>query len=392
MIGIVADDITGANDIGVMYSKCGYIVEILFAGGELDSAASSPDVLIIDTDSRFDLPEIAYQKVFQATEKLKSYGATQFYNKTCSVFRGNIGPQFDAMQDALGTNFSILIAAFPKNGRETKNSIHYVYGKKLADSAFRDDPIHPMHESDLRIIVSSQTRRPVEAIHLAEIRQPAIFREKLSRYREQGGYVILDAETEGDLALIAEMVENEPIIGGSSGLAEKLASRKRSAEGVLIIAGSLTPQTNAQIERFKAAGQPVFEYRPEIEQSVGLAEMIKLLQAGRDVLLHSPRRQENSDQTVSRQVGKQISAGLADCARRIMKQQVDKRLIVAGGDTSAAVCEALQIKRMQVLDEVEPGLAVCRAQEYELILKSGSFGSATFFTKAVDRLKTGRCK
>ncbi|HKY54321.1 MAG TPA: four-carbon acid sugar kinase family protein, partial [Anaerolineales bacterium] len=105
---------------------------------------STPDILILDTNSRLDPPEVAYRKVFAATRELRQAGCRQFHNKTCSVFRGNIGAEFDAMLDALRLDFAVVVLGFPKNGRATVDGIHYVHGKKLEDSEFRHDPIHPM--------------------------------------------------------------------------------------------------------------------------------------------------------------------------------------------------------------------------------------------------------
>ena len=92
----------------------------------------------------------------------------QYINKQCSVFRGNIGPEFDAMLDALGLNFAPVVLGFPDNGRTTLDGIHYVYGEKLEDSQFRNDPVNPMRESNLVKILAVQTRRPVTNVSWRE--------------------------------------------------------------------------------------------------------------------------------------------------------------------------------------------------------------------------------
>ena len=107
------------------------------------------EVLIQDTDSRFDSSLTAYRKVRQAASRMKAEGCGRFYKKTCSVFRGNIGAEFDALLDETGEDFGIVSAAFIKNGRQTIQGIHYVHGQKIADSPFRSDPVNPIHESEL---------------------------------------------------------------------------------------------------------------------------------------------------------------------------------------------------------------------------------------------------
>ena len=102
IIGVVADDITGANDIGIMFAKWGYLTQVYHHAHSERLYRPEVEVCIIDTNSRLDSPELAYEKVFAATKALDGLGCKQFHNKTCSVFRGNIGAEFDAMLDVLG--------------------------------------------------------------------------------------------------------------------------------------------------------------------------------------------------------------------------------------------------------------------------------------------------
>src|SRR5688572_819834 len=161
-LGIVADDVTGSNDIGGMTAKANYLTHIYTfdAAGNYDGAAA-PDVCILNTNSRLDPRQTAHDKVFAATQALQAAGYRQFYNKTCSVFRGNIGAEFDAMLDALNADFAVVVLGFPKTGRTTRGGIHYVRGVKLQDSEFRCDPSHPMTRSDLVGILQAQTMRKV---------------------------------------------------------------------------------------------------------------------------------------------------------------------------------------------------------------------------------------
>jgi uncharacterized protein YgbK (DUF1537 family) len=115
-MGVVADDITGSNDIGIMFAKSDYLTHIYSFKENVFSKErlSVPDILILDTNSRLDPPDVAYNKVFTATRALQQAGCRQFHNKTCSVFRGNIGAEFDAMLDALSLEFAVVVLGFPK--------------------------------------------------------------------------------------------------------------------------------------------------------------------------------------------------------------------------------------------------------------------------------------
>src|SRR5688572_16405314 len=228
-MGVVADDVTGSNDIGIMFAKSGYLTHIYSFKEDAFSFLSpkdnqnAPDILILDTNSRLDPPEVAYKKVFAATRELQQAGCRQFHNKTCSVFRGNIGAEFDAMLDALGLEFAVVVLGFPKNGRTTVEGLHYVHGKKLEDSEFRRDPIHATLRSDLVGILQSQTKRRVALVtHEVVDRGAEALRSEIQRMHTQCQYLILDVTDQAALTAIARAVCDEPVLCGSSAIAEEL--------------------------------------------------------------------------------------------------------------------------------------------------------------------------
>ncbi|MCC6803209.1 MAG: four-carbon acid sugar kinase family protein [Anaerolineae bacterium] len=425
IIGIVADDVTGANDIGSMVAKAGYAAHIYPFTDKADYPASAaPDVCILDTNSRLDPPDAAYRKVYTATEALRDAGYRQFFNKTCSVFRGNIGAEFDAMLDALGREFAVVVLGFPKNGRTTINGIHHVRGVKLEESEFRHDPIHPMTRSDLAGILGSQTKRAVEVIDHTVVRQgSAALRAAIDQRRERANYVILDVTEQADLATIAAAVYDEPVLSGSSALLEELPAFwvAPSAEacvqtpplheglGILCAAGSLMPQTAAQIDYLVQAGAAriVLDGSKLFDRDSREAEITRLtaticaaIEHGRDVGFHSPNdaagiaatRQAGADAGwLVGEIAHSVSAAVAEVTARVLECTGQNRLIVAGGETSAAVCQRLGVRGMRVWEEIAPGLPSCLTftePPLLLVLKSGSFGSPDFFQRALDHLRS----
>jgi uncharacterized protein YgbK (DUF1537 family) len=429
-MGVVADDVTGSNDIGIMFAKSDYLTHVYsFENTSSFTVAkkelSVPDIVILDTNSRLDSTQVAYEKVFAATRQLQEAGCHQFHNKTCSVFRGNIGAEFDAMLDALGLEFAVVVLGFPKNGRTTVDGIHYVHGKMLEDSEFRRDPIHPMRRSDLVGILQSQTRRKVALITHAIIDQgPGVLREEIRRMRAEAQcqYLILDVTDQSALATIARAVHDERVLCGSSAIAEELPEVWGPPEthsqtqvlprvpgtGILITAGSLMPQTAAQIEHMYQRGTPCFMLdtaqlfepaKKETELSALSALVSDSLRAGNDVIIHSPNDPlalESSNQigrsyAITRtQVSRLVSESLAEVTARILENTGQNRLIVAGGETSAAVCARLGVDGMRVWKEIQPGLPSCLSLNEPprmLVLKSGSFGKPDFFERALEHLK-----
>lgn len=494
MIGVIADDITGANDIGIMFAKAGLTTHV-YPADELRHGLPDPqlDVLVVDTNSRLDTADQAYAKVYTATVALRAAGCTRLVNKTCSVFRGNIGAEFDAMLDAVPAAFAVVVLGFPKNGRVTLDGIHYVHGKPLAESEFRHDPVHPMQESELTAILQAQTERKVAMLPIGVVEQGAeVLRGEINRMRGECDYLILDVRDQQSLRIIAEAVLNEPLLCGSSGLYEELApllkradtdreSSDRSTagpeenaapysradlgadegertgknlasagtgpnggqvdraaadliensgllskdadalqdnagsagnatrgEGVLLAAGSLMPQTAAQIACAREAGVTIIELDSLLllepaRKNGHIADVVRLvgakLASGRDVLIHASndagklaatrKRAEElglSGTVLSRIVSDELAGAVAGVAERTGQ----RRIVIAGGETSAAVCARLGITGLRVLEEIEPGLPSCMSLDGKarlLVLKSGSFGSPEFIVKAIEHLK-----
>ncbi|KKI90084.1 hypothetical protein WQ54_23505 [Bacillus sp. SA1-12] len=424
MIGVVADDITGANDIGIMFAKSNYNVDVYSSIQSEDIQLKGTDVIIFDTNSRFDEAKTAYQKVFQATKELQKRGITQFFNKTCSVFRGNIGAEFDAMLDALEEDFAIVVLGFPKNGRTTIHGMHYVYGQLLEDSAFRHDPVHPMSSSNLVDILKSQTKRKVTNIKEGIIKQGSeILRETIYSLKKDYQYVIIDVTDQADLQTIAHAVHDFTILAGSSALAEELPTvigkkpvqeiPKRIPEyhlekGLFCAAGSLTPQTIEQIEYMKEQGASVFEleslslldkqqFKNTRKQLIN--EMAANMNQGKNVIFHSTNhpvmvretKQKAFQQGLNnREISQLVSSTLAEITEAVLQLTGQKRFVIAGGDTSAAVCHRLKINGMRVWKEIQPGLPSCISLINDpmlFVLKSGSFGNQDFIKQAFHHLK-----
>jgi len=64
-----------------------------------------------------------------------------------------------------------------------------------------------------------------------------------------------------------------------------------------------------------------------------------------------------------------------------------RSFVVAGGETSGAVLQSLGVRVLSFGDEIEPGVPWTYSVDpegYALSLKSGNFGSADFFLKALE--------
>ena len=81
-----------------------------------------------------------------------------------------------------------------------------------------------------------------------------------------------------------------------------------------------------------------------------------------------------------------IEALMADLAKEAKRFGV-RRFVVAGGETSGAVVQALDVKLLKIGAQIDPGVPWTESlQGFALALKSGNFGAEDFFTKALDLL------
>ena len=161
-IGVIADDFTGAGDIGSFLQKNGSKT-LLFT--EIPSAfSSSADCAILALKSRSAEPEEAVRQAKEAAAFLKKAGAERIYFKYCSTFdstpKGNIGVVLDALLEELKLSFTILCPSLPVNGRTVKDGILFVNGVPLAESPMKDHPLNPMWDSGIPELMRLQSRHP----------------------------------------------------------------------------------------------------------------------------------------------------------------------------------------------------------------------------------------
>ena len=422
---VIADDITGSNDIGIMYTKAG-LESVVYSYDRLEyNQVFDDEIVIIDTNSRFLDTKDAYTRVYNATKRFDKGEVKQFFSKQCSVFRGNIGAEFDAMLDALEEEFAIVVLGFPDNGRTTIQGTHYVNGVRLEDSQFRDDPVHPMTRSNLVEILESQTKRKVSTIYHEDLDRGLEFlKEKIRHMKAITNYLIFDVRDNDDLRLIAQAVKDEKIICGSSALGYYLGLLNKSNvmdkpmeiggnhanNRILCIAGSLTPQTRSQVQYMKNRNFPVITLDTiKLLDNEGYEDekqrVLKACHQGYEsndmVIIHSMNQPHEVQRTKmiglekgkdNIHVSKLVSDTLSDIAYIIgEKYNVDK-FIICGGDTSASFCDRMNIEGIKVLAEIEPGLPLGQSitlPYYQLVLKSGSFGSEEFLIKAKAILNNG---
>ena len=117
MIGVIADDLTGAAEIGAVGLRHGLRAEVVLEG----APGGDADLICVDTDSRSCDPIEAGQRARNAALMLKNSGTEWIYKKTDSVLRGNVTPEIEAIVKQLGLSGALLVPANPSLGRTVVN-------------------------------------------------------------------------------------------------------------------------------------------------------------------------------------------------------------------------------------------------------------------------------
>ncbi len=115
LLGVIADDLTGATDVALMLSREG--MRVIQTVGVPASAGALPDAdaVVVSLKSRTNPAAEAVAWSLASCEALLGAGARQILFKYCSTFdstdAGNIGPVAEALMARLNAPFTIACPA-----------------------------------------------------------------------------------------------------------------------------------------------------------------------------------------------------------------------------------------------------------------------------------------
>ena len=164
LIGCIADDLTGATDLGVNLVREGLsVIQVNGVPGE--GELPEADAVVVALKSRTIDAADAVRQSLAALEWLRARGAERIYFKYCSTFdstpRGNIGPVTEALQAALGAGIVPSTPAYPRNKRTVYLGHLFVGDVLLSESGMRNHPLTPMRDANLVRVLAAQSRSPV---------------------------------------------------------------------------------------------------------------------------------------------------------------------------------------------------------------------------------------
>jgi uncharacterized protein YgbK (DUF1537 family) len=216
-IGSLADDLTGALEIGAKFAAAGIAATVSTRlAWDRDATVS-----VIDTETRHAPPAEAAGIIQRLARE--AGGVRLIYKKTDSTLRGNIGAELTALAAAFPGSRVVYVPAYPRMGRTVRRGTLLVHGVPVHETEFARDPLNPVRQSHV----------------------PTLAGECVT---------VIDAETDADIARAAgELLHAEGTLlaAGPAALAEAVAARidlPRSlvppfprARQCLVVNGSLHP-------------------------------------------------------------------------------------------------------------------------------------------------------
>ena len=401
-IGVIADDFTGASDIGLTLAEAGMSVA-QFIG--VPTEAPDPDLGagVVALKSRTAPVAEAVAESLAACDWLLSQGARQIILKVCSTFdstpEGNIGPVLDALAARLTAGPVIVCPAFPENGRSVYQGHLFVADRLLNESGMQDHPLTPMTDPDLRRVLGAQSSREIGHIPALTVGQG---RAAIAAATTGDRHLITDAITDSDLIEIGAAVRDLPLLCGGSGIALGLPANHgmtprtpgwRGIQGPgVVLSGSCSRATRAQVAEFAGHAPSL---RIEAETAVGngydparLADWA--LAQERPGLIYS-----SADPDVVAAAQMRFGAGeAADVIESLFERLASelvrrgvRRIVVAGGETSGSVVRGLGAQQLRIGPRAAAGVPLLSSGGLALALKSGNFGGPRFFQETLTAME-----
>ncbi|WP_338584199.1 four-carbon acid sugar kinase family protein [Pseudomonas sp. MAG733B] len=393
---IIADDLSGAADCAIGFASAGLQTVVT-----LDASNDQPDAQVIaaDTDTRRLSPEQAAERTVAAFKALRKPGQ-RLYKKIDSTLRGNWAAEVAALQPLAG--LAIVAPAFPATGRTLRGGRVFVNGQPLetTDTWKLENADRPADVEAMLVAAGLRTAK----LDLDTLRgnPDALVHHFAELARSTTQALIVDAQTEDDLLTLARLTASleQPLFWiGSGGLAREIARlpdffatpdpRAETAVSesnqapILVLVGSLSGVCERQCSVLKDSGGLSELIVPPAVLRQGLshpdwatwqARIGEQLEGWSDLLLRIGR-----DDAFDPQEGAHLSTQLAV----LVEPHFAKigGLIATGGETARAILTTVGIDSLQLLAEVEAGVAYGRPTASRhgyrpaIITKAGAFGT-----------------
>jgi uncharacterized protein YgbK (DUF1537 family) len=374
MIAVIADDFTGAAEIGGVGLRYGLNVLIETVVNKVNGT----DLLVIATDTRSLSPEAASREVAKITSQLMKLEPALIFKKIDSVLRGHVARELEAQMHIVNKNRAVIVAANPSVGRTIVNGQYFVDSVPLNETSFADDPDFQLSSAFVTDIVQSSEFQ--------------VFSLGLKDELPNSGLIIADVISPWELNAWAARINGEMVVAGGSGFFDTLLQTLYSKKGLtarrdlmfgessLFIFGSMFPKHVSIFEKF-CNNKVVRINMPEgIYYNSDLSndllndwsmQVVNQLKNGFSVMVtidHLPGNEEGLSLRLRESVGQLVAN---------VENHFDLNdLFIEGGATTSVVLKCLNVSKMHPFNEADFGVIQMKADGYPnlcITTKPGSY-------------------
>jgi D-threonate/D-erythronate kinase len=375
MIAVIADDLTGAAELGGLGLRYGLNVEI----NTKINAKSKADLLVIAGDSRSKNKKEAVEEMIDITAKIAKFKPTLIYKEVDSVLRGHVVDELTAQLKELKLKKALLVPANPVLGRTIRNGTYYLNDEPIHLSSFSKDPEFAINSSNV-IDMLRVNGLPVQV-----------------RKKEEGllyeGVAVGEAICSNDLKAWAAQIDDSTLLAGASGfftaILDKIQAKPTKRFNInppefshpaLYVSGTTFNQKIEAIRKIKNNGGPISYMpsqiiaspNPTIDAYNKWADEVMLLLSKhkRAIIAIEPETVPEKETALS------LRTKTAIAVEKIFDQIYIRELVVEGGSTAAAIIKRLDFNSFFPVQEVTPGVIRMSVEDKDdlfLTLKPGSY-------------------
>jgi uncharacterized protein YgbK (DUF1537 family) len=416
LLGCIADDLTGATDLGVNLSREGLSVIQVNGVPAADFAVPAADAVVVALKSRTIAAEDAIAQSLAALAWLRARAAPRIYFKYCSTFdstpRGNIGPVTEALAAAVGAGIVPATPAYPRNQRTVYRGYLFVGDVLLSETGMRQHPLTPMTDANLVRLLAGQAQGAVGLVDCATLDAGVdAVRARLAALEAAGHrHAIVDAIRDEQLTIAGAACVDLPLTTGGAGLGVGLAralraqagaasggySRPKTPVAVAWLSGSCSEATRRQLAVARRHTAGIRLDPLALAANAGLVHRLAAqaaAQVGTAPVLVYATAEPPEVAAAQAALGTARAAQVVEDAFRSIAVALAaagvRAFVVAGGETSGAVVDALGVRALAIGPEIDPGVPWTRAVGMGplwLAAKSGNFGGDDFFANATAAL------
>lgn len=415
LIGIIADDLTGANDTALQFHLRGSNTQIVLDYDVFLQNIKNTQTWAVATETRNLPADAAYEKVKEVTKTcIEKLNLEFFYKKIDSTIRGNIAAETLAMLEVLKWDAAIIVPAFPAEGRTTVGGYHLLKGIPVERTEVARDVHSPIFESHIPTLLKSQLPEDkkdfVGLIELSTVMKgagPILI--KINELIKSGKKLIVaDSVSITDIEQIVLAINKSDyniLPAGSAACAQVLGNvwlpelkNQHITKTIpelpkLIISGSATQLNAAQLDKLAKSDDIENTYFIDLDMKTvldGVKEdlvnrVVNNLGQNNIVVVHTSNLIKDfdgfSEDSLKAELTKSKLASLiTDFLAELTKIVVNKKdliLITLGGETSYKCCRAIDSLQLQLVDEVAPAIALSIDHKAQwIVTKSGNLGNS----------------